>query len=421
MPLEEPRRPKILVVDDNVANVELLEAYLSAAGYQVEKAYDGEEALETAAREVPDLVLLDIMMPKLDGYQVCQRLKGGESTRFVPVVMITALKELEDKIRAIETGADDFLTKPFNRHELLTRVKSLLRIKGLHDEVEAYNRLLEEKVAERTAELQMALEELRELDQMKSNFLATLSHELRTPLTPIKGYVQAMLSEALGTLSPGQRKGLGIVSQSVDRLHGLIEDLLAFVKMDQGEISLDRQAFPIDSLIRDKLNKAMAKAQEKEITLKSELPPDLPLVLADPDEIGRALSLLLDNAVKFTPSGGSVTVTAIVRSPMSKVRSQEDGASELVSDDHGLRTTDYGPFVEISVHDTGIGIPPDKLGRIFERFFQVDSSATREHGGVGIGLAIVKQIVEAHGSNVEVKSQEGVGSTFSFRLPLAPP
>jgi len=417
MPLEEPRRPKILVVDDNVANVELLEAYLSAAGYQVEKAYDGEEALETAAREVPDLVLLDIMMPKLDGYQVCQRLKGGQSTRFVPVVMITALKELEDKIRAIESGADDFLTKPFNRHELLTRVKSLLRIKRLHDEVEAYTRLLEEKVAERTAELQMALQELRELDQMKSNFLATISHELRTPLTPIKGYVQAMLSEALGPLSPGQRKGLGIVSQSVDRLHGLIEDLLAFVKMERGEISLDRQAFPIDSLIRDKLNKAMAKAQEKEIHLKSELPPDLPLVLADPDEIGRALSLLLDNAVKFTPSGGQVRVIAHL---VHGSQFTGDGMEGFREPSTVNRERDRD-FVEISVHDTGIGIPPDKLGRIFERFFQVDSSTTREHGGVGIGLAIVKQIVEAHGSNVEVKSQEGVGSTFSFRLPLAPP
>ncbi len=421
---DEPRGPKVLVVDDNIPNVELLEAYLTAAGYHVEKAYDGEEALEAVNRDVPDLVLLDIMMPKLDGYQVCQRLKQEEKTRFVPVVMITALKELEDRIRGIEVGADDFLTKPFNKHELLTRVKSLLRIKGLHDEVEAYNRLLEEKVAERTAELQRAMEELKELDEMKSNFLATISHELRTPLTPIKGYVQSMLSEVLGPLNPTQRKGLSIISESVDRLHGLIEDLLAFIKMDRDEISLDLQNFPVSSLIQERVERALPKAKEKGIVLNTELEPNLPDVKADPEEIGRVLSSLLDNAIKFTPSGGTVTVKAkLVHGPViaSELVSDEDVADELrryIREPSTVNRQQDSDFVEVSVTDTGIGIPPDKIEKIFDQFYQVDSSSTRGYGGVGIGLAIVKQILEAHGSRVVVRSKEGVGSTFSFRLPL---
>ena len=424
MSSDEPRGAKVLVVDDNIPNVELLEAYLTAAGYHVEKAYDGDEALEAVNRNVPDLVLLDIMMPKLDGYQVCQRLKQEEKTRFVPVVMITALKELEDRIRGIEVGADDFLTKPFNKHELLTRVKSLLRIKGLHDEVEAYNRLLEEKVAERTAELQRAMEELKELDEMKSNFLATISHELRTPLTPIKGYVQSMLSEVLGPLNPTQRKGLSIISESVDRLHGLIEDLLAFIKMDRDEISLDLQNFPVSSLIQERVERALPKAQEKGIVLNTELEPNLPDVKADPEGIGRVLSSLLDNAIKFTPSGGTVTVKAkLVHGPVVALElvSDEDVADELrryIREPSTVNREQDADFVEISVHDTGIGIPPDKIEKIFDQFYQVDSSSTRGYGGVGIGLAIVKQILDAHGSRVEVRSKEGVGSAFSFRLPL---
>lgn len=407
----EEQGSRILVVDDVVENVELLEAYLSSFGYRVEKAYDGEEALRKVQEDPPDLILLDIMMPKLDGYEVCRRLKASQQTLFIPIVMITALKEPEERIQGILIGADDFLTKPFNKLELMARVRSLLRVKKLHDQVEAQNRLLEQRVVERTAQLQEAIRELQELDRLKTEFLQNISHELRTPLTPIKGYLGAILQEALGPLSPGQRKGLLVVRESVERLQQLIDDLLAYVRIEAGRLKVEPKPVSLPELLRKTWERFLPLAQDKGQTFTFSIPSDLPPVLADPEELYRAVSHLLDNAIKFTPEGGRITVTARrVPSSQFPVPSSGPGTWNL---EPGTMN-----FVEISVTDTGIGIPAEKLHRIFDRFYQVDGSITREHGGMGIGLAIVKQVLEAHGASIEVESEEGRGSTFRFRLPL---
>ncbi|MBI3990025.1 MAG: response regulator [candidate division NC10 bacterium] len=400
--------PKILVVDDVYENVALLDAYLSGAGYQVVKAYDGQEALLQAERESPDLILLDIMMPKLNGYEVCRKLKSDPRTLFIPIVMITALREQEERIKGIEAGADEFLIKPFNKQELMARVRSLLRVKALHDQVEASNRLLEQKVAERTAELQRALEELRTLDRMKTQFVSNISHELRTPLTPIMGYLGTMLQGSLGPLSPAQQRGLETIKESVERLHKLIDDLLGYVSMESSRLKLNRrQVHPLE-LLRQAWERALPLAKAKGQTLSLSIPEDLPFVWADPEELLRALHHLLENAIKFTPQGGSVTlaVQALSRSPIVR-------GENLPANRHQL------PAIEISVSDTGPGIPEDQLDRIFDRFYQMDGSITREHGGMGIGLTIVKQILEAHGSRVEVESRPGQGCTFRFLLPVA--
>jgi len=403
--MDEKPSPKILVVDDVYENVELLEAYLSQAGYQVAKAYDGEEALLQVERDPPDLILLDIMMPRLNGYEVCRRLKSEKRTAFIPIVMITALREREERIRGIEAGADEFLIKPFNKQELMARVRSLLRMKALHDQVEAANRFLEQKVAERTEELQRALEELKTLDRLKTQFVSNISHELRTPLTPIKGYLGAMLQGSLGPLSPAQQRGLEAIQESVERLHKLIDDLLGYVRMESGQVKLTRR--PVDplALLRRAWEKALPLARSNDQTLSLSAPEALPWVLADPEELLRALHHLLENAVKFTPPGGRITVAARVQGPRPK---GEPDPQPLEAD-----------FVEISVSDTGIGIPEDQLDRIFDRFYQLDGSTTRERGGIGIGLTIVKQIIEAHGSPIQVESRPGQGSTFRFFLPLA--
>ncbi len=389
--------PCILIVDDGTANVDLLEAYLVPEGYAILKAYNGVEALELVTASPPDLILLDVMMPQLDGYEVCHRLKSDEATVFIPIVMITALQEVEEKIKGIEMGADDFLSKPFNKVELLTRVRSLLRVKALHDQLEASKRLLEFKVKERTAQLEEALASLRQLDQLKTEFLSTVSHELWTPLTPIKGYLQAVLEETLGPLSPSQRNSLEIVTENVTMLEALIGDLLAYVRMESGALKLTLEPLPLDSLFQSLTERLQPQATQKGITLTTALPPDLPSVLADLTELERALLHLLGNAVKFTPAGGTVSLEAQPVSPAAS-----------------------GPtLVQISVRDTGIGLPADRIPKIFDRFYQVDGSTTREYGGMGIGLAIVKQIIAAHGSTVGVESRVGEGSTFSFVLPIS--
>jgi signal transduction histidine kinase len=245
-------------------------------------------------------------------------------------------------------------------------------------------------------EVQRAYNQLRQLDRMKAGFLNSLSHELRTPLAPILGYSEILLSGAMGALPASAARGLQAIQESGKRLLTLIESLLAFVRLEQGQMALNREPLELAPLVAGVVEPAQAKAGERKLTVTSEVAEGLPLILADPQELTMALTHLLDNATKFTPAGGTVTVRA-----------------RLVAGEGG------GPAAEIAVQDTGMGIPADLHDKIFERFYQVDSSITRQFGGVGIGLAVVKQIIEAHGSRVVVESEPGKGSTFRFILPAA--
>ncbi len=253
-------------------------------------------------------------------------------------------------------------------------------------------------------ELRKAYAELKQLDAMKGNFLANISHELRTPLAAIVGYVEMLLSGRPGGLNDRQHAHLEVVQQGAERLQGLIDDLLAFVQMDQTALPLQVRPFAIGTLLEERAQLITPRATEKGLTVEVGLHGALPDVLMDPNQIGRALGHLLDNAVKFTPQGGRITI---------------DAKAQVAPDDappdwrHG--------YVEVCLSDTGIGIPANQIARIFDGFYQVDGSATRGYGGTGLGLALVKQIMESHGTRVEVESTPEVGSTFRFRLPIADP
>ena len=253
-------------------------------------------------------------------------------------------------------------------------------------------------------DLRHAYAELKQLDSMKGNFLANISHELRTPLAPIVGYVEMLLSGRPGPLTDRQRSHLQVVEQAVHRLQGLIEDLLAFVQMDQGELLIQPRRFAIGPLLEERAQAILRRATDRGVMVEIGVPPDLPDVLVDPKQIGRALMLMLDNAVKFTPQGGHISV----------------GAKASISPDDAVPAWRNG-YVEVSISDTGIGIPADKIACIFDKFYQVDASATRSYGGTGLGLALVKQIMDAHDTRVEVETTLGIGSTFRFRLPTASP
>ena len=419
---------RILVVDDLAEIRDLLQVYLEDEGYQVLTAKDGQEALAAVAAHRPDLILLDIMMPGTDGYEVCRRLKTNEETAFIPIVMLTALQELEHRLQGIEMGADEYLTKPFRRLELLTRVRSLLRVKALHDQVAAYNRLLEQRVAERTAALERALEDLREMDRLKSEFLSNISHELRTPLTPIMGYLPALLREEFGGLSLDQRRVLAHVSESVSRLHRLIDDLLIFMHWESGETDLRVQPVAVAAVVEGAAAKVFTAAQEKGVQVIRKVPADLPQIQVDLTAVGRALGHLLDNAVKFTPKGGQITITA--RLVRGQFGNQATGQSGDLQESEGAQlpgrqvarlpeASREAEWVELAVQDTGVGIPSEAIPKIFDRFYQVDSSTTRQHGGTGLGLAIVKRILDAHGAPITVESLPGTGTTFSIRLPVS--
>jgi signal transduction histidine kinase len=245
-------------------------------------------------------------------------------------------------------------------------------------------------------EVQRTLTQLQAVDRMKTDFLNAISHELRTPLAPILGYTEILLGGGLGPLPNGAARGVQAIADSGKRLLNLIESLLAFIRLDQGAMALKREPTDVAGLLAAVVEPFQVRAKERKLALTVHASEGLPAVSADPQELTMALNHLLDNAIKFTPAGGAVFVNA-------RPAAGADGQSG----------------VEIAVQDTGIGIPADQHEKIFERFYQVDSSLTRQYGGVGIGLAVVKQTIEAHGSHVAVASEPGKGSTFRFVLPLA--
>jgi signal transduction histidine kinase len=259
----------------------------------------------------------------------------------------------------------------------------------LRSALQAANRSLERRVEERTAELQKALERVSELSQLKSNFISNISHELRTPLTHIKGYIELLITESLGNITEEQRHALAISQQSTNKLETLIGDLIMISLASRGEMSLKQESVDIRRLANLAVKSHAEAANRRGIHLEAIVDENVPFVQADSQKIAWVLGQLVDNGIKFTPSGGSVVVS---------VKCEGEN------------------LVIVSVTDTGIGIPFSRMQDIFEPFHQLDGSATRQYGGTGLGLSLVRQIVEAHGSMLEVQSTEGRGSSFKFPL-----
>ncbi len=259
----------------------------------------------------------------------------------------------------------------------------------LRNALEDANRYLERRVQERTAELQLALRKLSELNQLKANFVANVSHELRTPLTHIKGYLELLATGSLGSLAEEQEKAIQVSQRAATRLESLIENLILFSQASRGELNLHLTPVNLNKLATDILNYFNPKAFDRNITLTVDIRRNLPLVKADKEKISWVILQLMDNAIKFTPPGGKVSLSL---------------------------KREANTFVKVSVADTGIGIPKDRLQELFEPFHQLDGSPTRRYGGTGLGLALVRQILDAHGSVMEVQSKEGKGTIFEFTL-----
>jgi len=262
------------------------------------------------------------------------------------------------------------------------------QILQLRSALQAANRTLERRVEERTAELQKALERVSELSQLKANFISNISHELRTPLTHIKGYIELMVTESLGKITEEQKHALQVSQQSTGKLEALIEDLIMVSLASRGELSIKQDNIDLHRIANLAIKTFMGKAAERGINLHGVI-DEVPFVQADSQKIAWVLQQLLDNGIKFTSSGGSVVLSV-----------KREGENLVI----------------VSVTDTGIGIPPSQLSDIFEPFHQLDGSSTRRYGGTGLGLSLVRQIIEAHGSMLEVQSVEGRGTTFKFPL-----
>ncbi len=361
----------ILVVDDEEQILDWLQGMLSIEGYQVLTASSAFQALELLEKHHLDLIISDVNMPKMNGYEFYRRVKDQPRLQAIPFVFLSALCDTKDVIAGKELGADDYLSKPISAEELLATIKGKL------------------KRAE-----QMRASVNTELTELKNQILQTLSHEFRTPLATIRGFSSILLDERIHYSPLELEEFLKIIKTGGDRLQRLVEDFLLTVSTETGEMQKYYEAQRCPTNLLELIEEATAKLtpafQEKRVSLEKRLPEGLPSVTVSPREIEEILERLLSNALKFTPSGGKVEVSAVRE----------------------------GQQVILKVSDSGIGIPPQEMPRIFDKFYQVDR-VKMEQQGAGLGLYIAKQFAHINHCTLECESEVGKGSTFSLKIPIA--
>jgi PAS domain S-box-containing protein len=486
-------KPKILIVDDEKVQVGLLCLQLKD-NYLIISAHSGKEALKLVEAEVPDLILLDLMLPESDGYEVCSILKKNPRFKFIPIIVISGFFEKENKIKAIQCGADDFISKPIDKFELKTRIKSLIRIKNNYNALQeseknfftlvdntldgifildlegqiikansAAGRILNLKLDElngksfenfldpqsianakkhhlntlnmgsclssfkmissqgekvwiealgnkityndepanivllRDITLRKKTEEslinakiaAEAANRTKNEFMTNMSHELRTPLNSIIGFSDLLKEGIAGPLNEKQLKYVQFISSSGKNLLNIINSILDLSKAESGKEELKREKLPVHESICRAVSMVLPETLEKNITLTYKSQSKKVHVFADMSKFHQIVYNLINNAVKFTPTGGSVNVSS---------RKEQDS-------------------VFIIVEDTGIGIPEERIEDIFKPFVQIDSSLNRLFEGTGLGLTLVKKYVEMHGGRIYVESKIGKGSCFVIELP----
>ena len=374
-------KPILLIVDDEEKNIKLLKGMLYSENYQIHEALNGEEALGKIEKIAPDLILLDVMMPNISGFEVCQVLKRDKKTRSIPVVMVTALRENENRLKAMEVGADDFISKPVDKTELLIRVRSLLRIKQYHDELfQKYT-----KISEMNAKLQ-------ELEEYKEGLMQMIVHDLKNPLFAISGNIDLLLIDKNG-LSETQGSTLENCLRYCQQLNEIIQQLLDVYKIEQGKLQLSSEKMDLSPLIEELLQQFEPKSEVKKITMSFTNLNGISLIQGDKGLLKRVVANLIDNGIRHTPEGGKIEIR--VEAPKNA----------------------NGPC--ISVADSGNGILPRYHQKIFNKFEQGDLHKKGiAVGTAGLGLAFCKMAVELHGGNIWVESKgNGDGATFRFTLP----
>jgi two-component system sensor histidine kinase/response regulator len=365
---------KLLVVDDVPDNVKLLTRELECLGYGVVSALNGHEALTMTGVECPDAILLDIMMPDIDGIEVCRRLKATPELDHIPVILVSALGQEEHVVKGLDAGAQDYITKPFNDAILAARVRSAVRIKEAHDAAE---------------------ENRRHEVEVRDQFLSHVSHELRTPLSAVYQFVTNVADGLAGEVNIEQRECLDIALRNVHQLQTMLSDLLEVTRLGTGKLQVEPVRTSVAGLVADVLKTLAEVAAQKGVALSSHIPGSCPAALADQRRVRQVLYNLVDNAIKFTPAQGSVRISAGVSG---------EGAD----------------FIRITVADTGCGMSPEAANRVFERLYQEGTGSTASRRGLGLGLYISRELVARHGGKIWVESETGKGSTFSFTLPVLP-
>ena len=396
--------PRLLIIDDVFDNRAVLMRRFERRGYEVTEAESGAKGLEFIAHQKFDMVLLDWMMPDLDGLEVLRRIRLEHTSVELPVIMVTAKTQSEDIVQALTLGANDYITKPVDFAVALARVMAQVgrkqaedKVREANDALSRANEDLERRIAERTAELvetnaqlRVAIDEARAANRSKDEFLANMSHELRTPLNGVIGMAQILSATPM---NPQQQEMVDIINTSAEGLQTILSDLLDIVDLTSGRVDLARETVQLGDLARDAAAAARSQAQQKNLAFSVEVATDAEgEVETDPMRLRQVLSNLLSNAVKFTERGEIVMTVS------------------RASDDDGR--------VVIAVRDTGVGFDADTADRLFRRFEQADGSSTRRFGGVGLGLAICKALVQQMGGTITAEGRPDEGATFRVELPL---
>ncbi|MBD0392352.1 MAG: response regulator [Microcoleus sp. C1-bin4] len=400
----EENKGNILIVDDTPENLQVLSATLLDRGYKVRGVINGKMALRAARAGSPDLILLDIKMPEMDGYEVCRQLKADPKTSEIPVIFISALDEVLDKVTAFQVGGVDFITKPFHVAEVLARIEHQLTIQRLKKQLLDRNTELQQEIIER----KKAEEAAAAASLAKSQFVANMSHELRTPLNAILGFTEVMSRDS--SLSDENLENLRIINRSGQHLLELINDVLDLSKIEAGIIALDERSFDLYQLLDTLEEMFQIKAETKNLQLKFFVQPDVPqYIKTDEKKLRVCLINLLGNAIKFTLDGGRICLRVSLESK------QQLAESEIYPN-----STSGEPFLIVfEVEDTGVGIAAAEIDTLFDAFVQTEAGRNAADG-TGLGLTITKKYVQIMGGDIGFKSVLGEGTSFKFNIRVFP-
>ncbi|MCA9954958.1 MAG: response regulator [Ardenticatenaceae bacterium] len=369
----------ILVVDDNAVIRQILKLALEQNQHHVTLATDGREAIDLMEKHYFDLILLDIMMPEMNGFQVLEHIAKIPDLAKIPVIVISADSQLDNAIRCIQLGAEDYLVKPPNQTLLRTRVNASLRKKFLHDQEQAHQ-----------AEMERMYEAVKVANTEKAEFIAMAAHELRNPLSQI-ATTNALFSR-VGDLNAKQSQLLEKVNFSLERMKALIVDLDDIARLETGNIRVELRPLNLHELIQKTAESLQHDVLSRDHSLTLNVPPNLPLVCADRQRMIQVLTNLIGNALKYTPNGGQIVVTAVHEAHLHNVH--------------------------VTIRDTGLGIQADEQKQIFTKFFRSGDTDVRARPGTGLGLYITKSLVEMQNGRIWFNSKYGQGTQFHFTLPV---